>query len=153
MHEYFLQEAETIGYAQYNNHSQLISQTFNVLRSFGDSATHHFAFSIAEKYDSIRSYSYLTHLGNGFNDLEVVYSNKANQFEIYDFGKLSFDPSRIAGRIAHLGYMGPSDEDKHFTKLRYAEKYFADTGDEENTYKPVIVANQVLMILDNLSME
>ncbi len=44
-----------------------------------------------------------------------------------------------------MGYLGPSNEDKHFTPLRSLGRYDAD---EPDTYGLVIIANEIRTILE-----
>jgi CHASE2 domain-containing sensor protein len=48
-------------------------------------------------------------------------------------------------KIVMLGYLGPSDDDKHFTPLRFVKDYPDNAPD---TYGVVILANSVRTILD-----
>jgi hypothetical protein len=44
-----------------------------------------------------------------------------------------------------LGYIGPSNEDKHFTPIRLAEKF---PENEPDTYGIIIIANEIRTLLN-----
>jgi len=53
--------------------------------------------------------------------------------------------STVSGKIVLLGYIGPSDEDKHFTPIRNVLPYEEGKPD---TYGVVILANQIRTLLE-----
>ena len=56
------------------------------------------------------------------------------------------DCKELKNKIVLVGYLGPSNEDKHFTPMRNFGRFDAD---EPDTYGLVIIANQIRTILEN----
>ena len=78
--------------------------------------------------------------------IPVKFSRTLNGFRHFDASQLrNIDCSKLNGKIVLLGYLGPSDEDKHFTPIRIVEEYPEDKPD---TYGLVIIANEIRTILE-----
>ena len=60
-----------------------------------------------------------------------------------EFNKI--DPFILKNKIILMGYLGPSNEDKHFTPIRHTKEYPAT---EPDTYGLVMIANEIRTILD-----
>lgn len=88
---------------------------------------------------------------------EFKHNFTKNQSIIVDFKRplenyLHFDISSVRthreelkNKVVILGYLGPDNEDKHFTPLRKLKKYPAN---EPDSYSAVMVANTVRTLLD-----
>jgi CHASE2 domain len=79
--------------------------------------------------------------------LKISYTRSTEQFAILNGSDINeIDSSVIKDKIILLGYIGPKDEDKFFTPLRFVKKYPQDKPD---TYGLVIIANEVKTILEH----
>jgi len=79
--------------------------------------------------------------------ISIKFSRTLNQF-IY-FNSTDFKKNNLCdylkNKVVLLGYLGPSDEDKHFTPIRLVREF---TAKEPDTYGLVIIANEIRTILD-----
>ncbi|HLG40855.1 MAG TPA: hypothetical protein VI461_14345, partial [Chitinophagaceae bacterium] len=51
----------------------------------------------------------------------------------------------LRDKVVFLGYLGPSNEDKHFTPIRLVKKY---ADNQPDTYGLVMIANEIRTILE-----
>lgn len=144
-HPYFLEQAASTGFAQSISLGRFTSATY--YPRYGNQ--NHFSLAIAQMYDSISSHGFTTKNKKG--ELEIIFTRLEHQFKVYEFGDFEYDCESIAGKIAYLGYFG-NDEDLHVTRARYHEKSTRDIGKEmkADMHGSVVVANQILMILDDI---
>ncbi len=144
VHPMFMRSARKVGYAQSNSGDNFVIEFIPFINSFGVDH-YHFAYQIALAYDKKKASDFLSEMESNAA-VEVEFRRLDDQFRKYDFNDLDFDCSEIQGKIAYLGYLGPTDEDKHFTISRYFHRDRDKSGPD--MYGSTIVANQVLMILE-----
>lgn len=78
--------------------------------------------------------------------IPIKFTRTLNQFVHFNGSELTANNCKdLKNKVVLLGYLGPGDEDKHFTPLRSVGRYDAD---EPDTYGLVIVANEIRTILD-----
>ena len=78
--------------------------------------------------------------------IPIVFSRTLDQ--INHFNSSDIDDvvdNLLQNKIVIIGYLGPGNEDKHFTPLRFIDEHPENNPD---TYGPVIIANAVRTILD-----
>ena len=77
--------------------------------------------------------------------IPIVFSRTLNQFVHFTSSEIDdVDEKVLQNKIVIVGYLGPGNEDKHFTPLRFVEDH---PENEPDTYGPVIIANAVRTIL------
>ncbi|MBK6827642.1 MAG: CHASE2 domain-containing protein [Chitinophagaceae bacterium] len=76
----------------------------------------------------------------------IDFIRTSQQFKTFEGSKFSAQVSRdlIKNKIVLLGYLGPTDEDKHFTPIRYVKYHYENVPD---TYGIVILANEIRTVL------
>jgi hypothetical protein len=79
--------------------------------------------------------------------IPIKFTRTLDQFIHFNGGELSTKKHRsfLENKIVIVSYLGPSDEDKHFTPIRFS------TGQDDNkpdTYGGVIIANAIRTILE-----
>jgi CHASE2 domain-containing protein len=79
--------------------------------------------------------------------IPIKFTRTLEQFIHFDSTKLKTSNicEYLTNRVVLLGYLGPSNEDKHFTPIRLVRKYNDSLPD---TYGLVIVANEIRTILE-----
>jgi len=78
--------------------------------------------------------------------IPIKYTRMLDQFIHFDYSDLNYvAPEALRNKIILLGFLGPGNEDKHFTPLRLVRPN--DTNDPD-TYGLVIIANEIRTILD-----
>jgi CHASE2 domain len=79
--------------------------------------------------------------------IPIKYTRTLGQYINFDNIDLENKEARdyIKGKIILIGYLGPSNEDKHFTPIRFIKEY---PEDEPDTYGLVIIANEIRTILE-----
>jgi CHASE2 domain-containing sensor protein len=78
--------------------------------------------------------------------IPIKYTRMLDQFIHFDYSDLKdVAPETLRNKIILLGFLGPGNEDKHFTPIRLTRAY--DT-DDPDTYGLVIIANEIRTILD-----
>jgi hypothetical protein len=78
--------------------------------------------------------------------IPINYSRTLNQYVHFNGSQLKAGNCKeLKNKIVLIGYLGASDEDKHFTPIRYVRKY--DAG-EPDTYGLVIIANELRTIIE-----
>jgi len=78
--------------------------------------------------------------------IPIKYTRTLEKFIHFDYLDLAnVDPEALKNKIVLLGFLGPGNEDKHFTPFRLVKSY--DTNDPD-TYGLVIIANAIRTILD-----
>jgi len=142
VHQMFLESANHLGYAQSNSDDDFML-TFDPFIQHSGTHYYHFAYQIAKIYDQEKA-EYFSDKHDG-RSVELEYRRLDKQFKVFDFKDWNFTCSDIEGKIAYLGYLGPSNEDKHFTMARYFDS--SSKRNEPDMYGSTIVANEVLMIL------
>jgi len=155
VHPKYLEVASGYGYAELEIIKGYVSH-FNVSekeykneyeRNHGAKKIFYFAYKIAHAVDSIAATKYLKEIPQ--SRIPVVISRLTDQFKIYDYKELNFPCADLRGKIVYLGYLGPTNEDKHKTYARYQTEEDFETN-EPDMYGSVIVANQILMILEGI---
>lgn len=144
-HEDFLKQVNSYGYAQSIQRGRFTIDAFYLSQN----NTNHFAYEIANKFDPEAAKSFKE--SNKEQPIEMVFTRLEQQFEIYDFKDFNFDCKEIEGKIAYMGYFG-KEEDLHITKARFHKesKWFMELEGEPDMHGSVGVANQILMILDQV---
>lgn len=145
VHPEFLRQAGAYGFAQSEQRGRHTSAAFYLNKAKDE----HFASAIVRKYDSLALQKFLQTQKK--QPLEIIFTRLEQQFKVYDFKDFNFDCSLIEGKIAYMGYFG-REEDLHVTKARYHENsmWFKDLSGEPDMHGSIVVANQVLMILDQI---
>ena len=79
----------------------------------------------------------------------TLYNRKMEQYITIKGSEINYSKHSklLKNKIVLLGYLGPSNEDKHYTPIRLIEKFPKETPD---TYGIIIVANQIRTILDQI---
>ena len=155
VHSSYLEAANNYGYAElevnegYVSHFNIHEKSYKDLyeKNHSNNRVYHFAYEIASTVDSVAAAKYLKDITHP--RIPVVISRLTDQFKIYDYQDLDIPCDDLKGKIVYLGYLGPTNEDKHTTYARYhtEEDYEAN---EPDMYGPIIVANQILMILEGI---
>lgn len=107
----------------------------------------HFGVTIAKKFDSLQTSRFLQHVVP-HQSYPIEYTRLGSGFNSYDYQDLNFDPEKIKGKIVLLGYLGPTEEDKHHTPLKMKLLSLSNFNWEPDTYGLVIHANIIRMILN-----
>jgi CHASE2 domain-containing sensor protein len=145
VHPAFLKAAKNYGYAEMMPSRGGFMTHYPVYYERSGHKRFHFACVMAQMIDSLAAEKFLEKLTG--NESDIVISKLHDQFEIIEINEdISCD--LIEDKLVIFGYVGPSDEDKKKTYARFFMKDFHATPDQPDTYGPVIVANEVLMILD-----
>ena len=77
----------------------------------------------------------------------IKYRQTLDQFFHFDHSEINDVGCEVLrNKVVLIGYLGPSNEDKHFTPIRLAKKY--DNNDPD-TYGLVVIANAIRTILDH----
>jgi hypothetical protein len=78
--------------------------------------------------------------------IPVKFTRCLDHFVHYEGSELEAENCKdLKSKIVLVGYLGPSNEDKHFTPMRLFGKFDAD---EPDTYGLVIIANEIRTILE-----
>lgn len=83
-------------------------------------------------------------------NIRINYTRRLKQFICLDGSELlktNINDFDLPGKIILLGYLGPGEEDKHFTPLRLVNEEYKDN--EPDTYGLVIIANEIRTILEH----
>lgn len=142
VHKRFLDAASGYGFAELDEIDGFVTE-FQAFYDRVSKRDYHIAYELAKSYDSLAASDFIQSLSGQRSD--VVISRLTDQFRIYDYQE-AIDCDLVKDRIVILAYLGPTDEDKLQTYARYHDQVDAEGPD---MYGAVIVANQVLMILDN----
>lgn len=155
VHSKYLEAAYDYGYAEVESEEGYVSY-FNLYekeykdlyeKNHGVSRIFHFAYRIASAFDSVAATKFLQKSPQ--SRTPFIISRLTDQFKIYDYQDLYFPCDDIRDKIIILGYLGPTNEDKHITYARYhTEKHYG--ANEPDMYGPIIVANEILMILEGI---
>ncbi len=141
VHKKYLEAATDYGYAELDIKDKFAAE-FQVFRDGVTKRDYHFAYQLANEFDSIAASDFIQSLSG--NRSNIVISRLTNQFRIFDFEEI-IDCAAVQNKIVIMGYLGPTYEDKFTTYARYHDQSDEDGPD---MYGPVIVANQVLMMID-----
>jgi len=139
VHKHFQEAALDVGYAEVNQKDGYVSD-FYVYLDLPTRRDYHMAYLLANQFDSLAAKAYLNSLEG--NKSDVVISRLTSQFKIFQ----SDEPlacELIRDRMVIVSYLGP--EDQFRTYARYHDGF---DGDGPDMYGVVIIANQVLMMLD-----
>ena len=136
----FLNAALDYGYAELTAEDGYVAN-FDVYRNRNSKKDLHFAYTVAKNIDSIAANQFLRNLNGNVSD--VVISKLSKQFEIFDFQE-EINCKHITDKVVLFGYLGPTNEDKLKTYARFHDDSNASGPD---MYGPIVVANQILMIL------
>jgi len=84
---------------------------------------------------------------NNGETVPIIFTRTIDQFVHFNGSHLITGDNLedLRDKIVLLGYLGPTNEDKHFTPIRQVMNY---NDDEPDTYGVVIVANEILTILE-----
>jgi len=78
--------------------------------------------------------------------IPIKFTRTLDQFFHFDYYEIdNVDCEALRNKVVLVGYLGPSNEDKHFTPIRFVRKY---NSNEPDTYGLVIIANQIRTILE-----
>jgi hypothetical protein len=79
--------------------------------------------------------------------IPIKFNRTLKQYFSFDVSELNKTEVRdlIKNKVVLIGYLGPSNEDKHFTPIRLLSSFY---GDDPDTYGTVIIANEIRTILD-----
>lgn len=78
--------------------------------------------------------------------IPIKFTRTLNQFFHFDYSEIEeIDCGAFYDKIVLIGFLGPGNEDKHFTPIRLVKKY---NDNEPDTYGLVIIANQIRTILE-----
>lgn len=136
----FLNAALDYGYAEVNVEDGYVA-TFDIFREKNSKKDFHFAYVVANKIDTTAATRFLRSLEGNISD--VVISKLSSQFKIFDFNEV-INCELIADRVVLFGYLGPDDEDRFTTYAKFHDDSDASGSD---MYGPIVVANQIRMIL------
>lgn len=145
VHESFLKLPGSYGYAQSVQEGRFTSDAFYLRQA----KSHHFAYEIARQYDSAAALRFK--LQNRSQPIKIVFTRQEKQFKLYSFGDFDFNCEDIRGKIAYMGYFG-ENEDLHVTRARHQKdtEWISTEEGKPDMHGSVVVANQVLMILDDV---
>jgi CHASE2 domain-containing sensor protein len=119
-----------------------LSERFVPIRKIGNITHEHFALKIVKHWKPGFNYS-----GKINKSIPISFTRTLGQFrhvndEITDDDLVE---NFFTGKIVMVGYIGPTNEDKHFTPLRFVGNY---SKNEPDTYGVVVLANAVRTLLD-----
>ena len=119
-----------------------ISSHFTPLTLIDDKVHEHVALKIVQKWKP----DFILDIDKG-KTLPINFTRTLDQFIHLNASELTVAKNLkdINSKVVLLGYLGPSNEDKHFTPFR--EKLNTKTN-EPDTYGVVIIANEIRTILD-----
>jgi hypothetical protein len=88
---------------------------------------------------------------NGFDKNEAIpinFTRTLDQFVHFDASNVDVEHNLndLKDKVVILGYLGPSNEDKHFTPIRQVVRY---PEGQPDTYGAVLVANEIRTILEH----
>lgn len=80
--------------------------------------------------------------------IPIVFTRTLRQFSYFEGSELREKNvcEFLKNKVVLLGFLGPGDEDKHFTPIRYVMEY---KDGEPDTYGLVIIANAIRTILEH----
>lgn len=137
----FLNASKNYGYAELNAVDGYVSN-YEVFWDINGKKDYHFAYATANEIDPVQANRFINSLDGNISD--IVISRLTSQFKIFDFEE-KITCEDINDKIVLIGYIGPTLEDKLDTYAKYHDES-DDKGPD--MYGPVVVANQILMILD-----
>jgi len=119
-----------------------ISSHFTPVTMIDKNECKHFALEIVEWWKP--------DYGHSFEPNQVIPTNFTRtlaQYDHYSGSDISSAThfSKLQNKIVLLGYIGPSNEDKHFTPIRSKINF---DKNEPDTYGVVVIANQIRTILE-----
>ena len=119
-----------------------LSDRFIPVRKIKNHIHEHFALKIVRHWKPDFDYKFKVN-----KSISVNFTRTVNQYKYVHGEDINKDlvADIFKDKIVMLGYLGPSDEDKHFTPLRFVKNYPDKAPD---TYGVVILANAVRTILD-----
>jgi len=118
------------------------SSHFTPKRIIDDKVHEHLALKIVEKWKP----EFISVLDKG-KTIPINFTRTLDQFVHLNGSELTIDKNLkdINNKVVLLGYLGPSNEDKHFTSFRESMNI---KNDDPDTYGVVIIANEIRTILD-----
>lgn len=145
VHEDFLKQVEAYGYAQSVPEGRFTSEAFYLTKG----KANHFALEIAKMYDPESSKDYIELRKN--QEVDIKFTRLEQQFKVYQFQDFDFNCGEIQDKIAYMGFFG-DDDDLHVTRSRFHEesKWMKELRNEPDMHGSIVVANQILMILDQV---
>lgn len=120
-----------------------IPKYFSTFEIVDDVKEHHFSLHVAMIFDSTMTSNFLLNKGKV---LEIDYDRGKRQFAKFTLDQVllkDFDSDIIKDKIILIGYLGPSDDDKFMTPLKYDTQSFSPY-----MYSTEILANVIEQILD-----
>ncbi|WP_258105671.1 CHASE2 domain-containing protein [Marinoscillum sp. MHG1-6] len=141
-HKKFEQHTFNKGVTQSEVRNDLMSHFVPVIKHELGLTFEHMAFVIARKINSR-----VNVLCKVNESIPIKYTRTLDQFIHIEGSELEIKKhqSQLENKIILLGYLGPTDEDKHFTPIRTAIEYPENKPD---TYGLVVIANEVRTLLD-----
>lgn len=136
----FLKAALGYGYAELTAENGYVAN-FDVYREKNFKRDYHFAYSVAIAIDSTAANQFINSLDNNVSD--IIISKLSKQFKIFEFNE-NINCELISNKVVLFGYLGPTNEDKLTTWAKFHDDSY-DKGPD--MYGPIVVANQILMIL------
>jgi CHASE2 domain-containing sensor protein len=104
----------------------------------------HFAYEVAHAYNQEKAISYKNSLDS--KKLPIVIQYLQKDFEVLQYEEVADSTVSLKDKIVLIGYLGPSNEDKHMTYARYEMK----DPPAQDTYGVVLLANLVMMIINQV---
>lgn len=139
VHKNFQKAALGVGFAELNQKEGYASD-FYVYWDTPIRRDYHFAYVLANQYDSLAVKSYLNSLTG--NNPDLLISRLTSQFKVFDSDE-PLDCNLITDRIVIVGSLEPDDQFKTYAR------YHDDVDDDgPDMFGAIIIANQILMILD-----
>ena len=140
-HNMFENEAAAIGLSSFKKTGSLVTKLPLIISS--DGKTHkNLALVVAEKWKGKEWNNARTRTTISINYYYT--SGQYNTFHLTDIGP-NFNSEFLKDKIIIIGYLGPDNEDCHFTPLRFTDDYQKNQAD---TYGPVILANAIRTIVE-----
>lgn len=141
-HKKFREQVNDEGLAIYENNGDVSSNMIPITTI--DNKEHElFALKIIKKWKPDFNYHYKLD-----QTIPIHFIRSLEQFVHFNGSDLKthLNYKDLHDKIVLLGYLGPSNEDKHFTPIRRAIKF---NKKEPDTYGLVIIANEIRTLLKN----
>lgn len=140
-------ESTAYGFHDMETGESGLKETYYLYRESNHKMNFSLAYSLAHLFDAAKAESYLKVQNEQPQLLRI--SALLEDFQIYDYKNLDFDCALLKDKIVIAGYLGPGDEDKFWTWARYMKD--PTVHGEPDTYATELIANEVLMIIGNRS--
>jgi CHASE2 domain-containing sensor protein len=117
-----------------------ITNSFTPILASDSQTYEHFALQIIKHWNP----SFKLDLKKN-ESIPIKFNRTLEQFAHFNESQLESSCNELKNKIVLLGYIGPNNEDKHFTPIRYVKKYDIQ---EPDTYGLVIIANEIRTLLE-----